>query len=88
MKRKGISVAFVSAMLLILLNKSMAQNASPCSMAGSWLQKYAEPPEMELLLFVESLVPLDPAGQQLAYRDTSPNPLRWTPFAANGGRCG
>lgn len=81
MQRKGMSVALVAVMLLVLPNGSMAQNARPCSLEGSWLQKYAEPPGMEPLLFVESLALLDPAGQQLGYRGTAPNPLRWTPFA-------
>ncbi|MFN0165542.1 MAG: hypothetical protein ACKV22_03845 [Bryobacteraceae bacterium] len=73
-------MAAVAAVLLAAPSSARAE--APCSIEGSWITGFADPPG-PAGLETDTLIPLDPAGHRLAYRGSITNPSLWTPFAPN-----
>ncbi|MFN0172482.1 MAG: hypothetical protein ACKV22_39265 [Bryobacteraceae bacterium] len=71
-------MAAVAVMLLAAPSSASAE--APCSIEGSWITGFADPPG-PAGLETDTLIPLDPFGHRLAYRGTITNPSVWTPFA-------
>jgi len=84
MKRNRLAVAAGAAVLLVTPSAVDAQ--SPCSIEGSWVVGWNDATGAGVES--DTLIPLDPAGNRLAYRGSITNPSLWTPFAPNSAVLG
>jgi len=88
MNFKNFEKVILSLILLTTQAAVFAQNHRPCSIEGSWISNFGQPPGWEPLLFEEILVPLDPAGAKLSFTGGWPNPGLFMDFAPGTDRAG
>jgi len=84
MNRYGFTMAAVAAVLLF--TPPALEAHAPCSIEGSWVNAWNDATGAGVES--DTLVPLDPAGNRLAFRGSITNPLLWTPFTPNSAVLG